>query len=303
MNERNMVGETGAGFGALAISASEKSCFVIMPFSKTTEDHTEEYWCKFYTDFLEPAIKTKGFSVHRSEARTGKISKDIVQDIAYSDLVVAVLTDNNPNVWYELGVRHTSRLGTIMAIEEGQNPSFDVRDYGIIFYDSSNCDRFNIDLERHVASIPRKDSPVADFLRIDSNIAVNVAVGTLRHSVRLLSEAHSRGGWEEVDRALKDYQTSLPRREIQVSVVEGEEFRFHADKPPPALSECWLNIVQRDVAFLPVMRRERNGVRIGSIKDYEEEGRMTVIAFETLHHPQCLVVAEAHYWQEGPRPY
>src|SRR5260221_13093128 len=97
---------------------SYKRCFVIMPFSETTPKHSTEYWTRFY-ESLKKEIEVHGYTVHRSEAKTGKISMDIVQDLAYDNIVFAVLTDNNPNVWYELGVRHASRLGTIMAIEKG----------------------------------------------------------------------------------------------------------------------------------------------------------------------------------------
>ncbi len=135
MDEIQVIKADAPKVAAAADGGTQRTCFVIMPFSETTKDHTEKYWTEFYDKFLRPAISAQGFAVRRSEAKTGKISKDIVQDLAYGDLVFAVLTDNNPSVWYELGIRHTSRLGTVMAIQKGQKPAFDVQDYGIIFYD------------------------------------------------------------------------------------------------------------------------------------------------------------------------
>jgi hypothetical protein len=46
--------------------------------------------------------------------------------IVNSDLVLAVLTDYNPNVWYELGTRHSLRHGTIMMLERGQKIPIDI---------------------------------------------------------------------------------------------------------------------------------------------------------------------------------
>ena len=300
MNEILVVEATRPKAEKPVVDGEQRGCFVIMPFSQTTAAHSEKYWTEFYDKFLQPAISSHGFAVHRSEAKTGKISKDIVQDLAYSDLVFAVLTDNNPNVWYELGIRHTSRLGTVMAIQKGQTPAFDVQDYGIIFYDEADPSSFDADLKRHIESIPRRDSPVGDFLKIESNIAVNTAISALREAVRLVGE-NAGGGWEAIFEALTSFQKSLPS-EAQVTVVHDRRFKFHRDvdiNSDPFL--CWVDVVRPGVSFLHQMLQERNGLRIGQVKDCDN--RMSVIAFETLRHPECLVVAEGHYWQEGPLPY
>ncbi|HYT60914.1 MAG TPA: hypothetical protein VEL06_12130 [Haliangiales bacterium] len=300
MNEFFVMERGGPNVEKPVLDARQRSCFVIMPFSKTTEDHTEDYWTEFFEKFLYPAISSQGFVVHRSEAKTGKISKDIVHDLAYCDLVFAVLTDNNPNVWYELGIRHTSRLGTVLAIQKGQKPAFDVRDYGIIFYDDKERPGFDAELTRHIDSTPRRDNPVADFLKIESSIAINVAISALRKAVRLIEE-NSGAGWEAISERLKVFQQSL-NPQAQVSVVHDRRFKFHRDvdiNSDPFL--CWVGVVRPDVSFLHQMLQERNGLRIGQVKD--RDNRMTVIAFETLRHPECLVVAEGHYCQEGPRPY
>ena len=81
----------GTTVGAAYANDYHSRCFLIMPFSTTTTLHTENYWTELYESFLKPALKAQGFDVHRSQATTGKISKYIVQDLAYTDLVFAVL--------------------------------------------------------------------------------------------------------------------------------------------------------------------------------------------------------------------
>lgn len=66
-----------------------------------------------------------------------KLFYNIINNIENSDIVIAVLTDFNSNVWYELGIRHTLRTGTIMLLQEGQKVPFDIIDFGIIFYKDS----------------------------------------------------------------------------------------------------------------------------------------------------------------------
>jgi hypothetical protein len=162
-----------------------------MPFSQTRPEHSEEYWNHFFEHFLTPALRNVGFKPHRSEARTGKITKDIVRDLAYCELVVGVLTDNNPNVWYELGIRHSSRRGTIMLLQEGTKPAFDVGDYGILFYKENNPTDLEEQLRRFIASVPRDDSPVADFLKIEVSFALNTAIGGLRDVAAIIRENFS----------------------------------------------------------------------------------------------------------------
>ena len=95
----------------------KKHCFVIMPFCQTAEPrHTKQYWDWFFKGFIKLAIEPHGYTVSRSEDTTANITRDVMLDIALADLVVAVLTDKNPNVLWELGVRHFSRNGTICLI-------------------------------------------------------------------------------------------------------------------------------------------------------------------------------------------
>lgn len=113
-----------------------KKCFVIMPFSKTVDNHDEEYWTSFF-DIIKRIMEGNGYSCTRSEVGPYKLFSNIVKNIENSDIVIAILTDFNSNVWYELGIRHTLKTGTIMLLQEGQKPSFDIGDFGIIFYKDS----------------------------------------------------------------------------------------------------------------------------------------------------------------------
>ena len=114
----------------------EKTCFVIMPFSKTSDTHTEAYWTRFY-EMIQRITEQLGYTCSRSEVGPYKLFSNIVDKIKNSDLVVAVLTDNNANVWYELGIRHTLRTSTVMVLQHGQKVPFDVSDFGIVFYEDT----------------------------------------------------------------------------------------------------------------------------------------------------------------------
>ena len=114
---------------------NQKRCFVIMPFSQTSDEHAEEYWNKHFESFLKPLIRECGdLEIVRSEALRGDILKQIIQNLYDSDIVVADLTDKNPNVFWELGVRQSFRYGTITIAEERTDIPFDVSTKGMLFY-------------------------------------------------------------------------------------------------------------------------------------------------------------------------
>ncbi len=95
-----------------------------------------------YTNIIKPAIEgyeeegSRIFDAVRADfiTKTGSINKSVIQHIYNADLVIADLTDLNPNVFYELGVRHALRNGTVLVALEGTKPPFDVGDLRIVFY-------------------------------------------------------------------------------------------------------------------------------------------------------------------------
>lgn len=134
----------------------EKTCFVVMPFSQTTTSHTEKYWDDFFEN-VKYIMSSLGYECERSEVGPYSLFNNIVTQIENSDLVIAVLTDFNPNVWYELGLRHTLKNGTIMLLEEGQTVPFDIKNFGIVFYNDSF--NFHKELKDKIESYISKINP------------------------------------------------------------------------------------------------------------------------------------------------
>jgi hypothetical protein len=106
-----------------------------MPFSKTVGSHTEEYWKKHFESFLKPLIEEKRrLEARRSQPLRGNILNQIISDLVTSKVVVADLTDHNPNVYWELGVRQSFKNGTITIAESGTRLPFDIGGKGTLFY-------------------------------------------------------------------------------------------------------------------------------------------------------------------------
>jgi nucleoside 2-deoxyribosyltransferase len=116
-----------------------KLCFVIMPIGS---GEAYELHLNRYENIIKPAVEgyktndSRVFDAVRADfiTKTGSINKSVIQHIYNADLVIADLTELNPNVFYELGVRHALRNGTILVALEGTKPPFDVGDLRVVFY-------------------------------------------------------------------------------------------------------------------------------------------------------------------------
>lgn len=97
--------------------------FVAMPFGvKKDSQGAEIDFNRVYAELIKPALEAVGLDVFRAdeEERAGDIRTDMFQELLIADLVVADLTLDNPNVWYELGVRHALRARGVVLICDGR---------------------------------------------------------------------------------------------------------------------------------------------------------------------------------------
>lgn len=93
-------------------------CFVIMPYGSKPVGEHEINFDLIWTRYIQPAGEAAGFETVRADKKyeTGIITKEMIADIHRADIAVAEVTSHNPNVFYELGVRHAlAGHGTILV--------------------------------------------------------------------------------------------------------------------------------------------------------------------------------------------
>lgn len=102
-------------------------CFVAMPFTERDPAHPQGFFDEVLSALLSPAIVKAGFIV-RTAKRQGSdvIQRTIVNELLDADLVVVDLTEHNPNVLFELGMRLHSKLPTALVRATGTAAIFDV---------------------------------------------------------------------------------------------------------------------------------------------------------------------------------
>jgi hypothetical protein len=118
-----------------------KLCFVIAPIGAPDTEvrkKSDQVLKHLIRPILEP-----GYSVERADkmGRPGIITVQVVQQILDADLVIADLTDHNPNVFYELAIRHAAHKPAIHIVSRGQQDvPFDVQDMRFVPYDLADPD-------------------------------------------------------------------------------------------------------------------------------------------------------------------
>lgn len=89
---------------------------------------------------VEPAAAVHGLTVVRADemSEPGTITAQIVEHVVGAKAVVADLTDENANVFYELAVRDAAHLPAVMIAEVGTNLPFDKAQDRTIFFEAGD---------------------------------------------------------------------------------------------------------------------------------------------------------------------
>ncbi len=167
--------------GGSELGDSAKECFVVAPIGSSDSD-TRRRSDQILKHVIAPVARERGFTVVRSDRidQSGSITTQIINHILNAFVVVADLTDHNPNVFYELAVRHAAAKPFVQLIQEGQTIPFDIANYRTVFLDHK-------DLDSAAAARDSIDKMFADSLesnggRVDSPISQAVDFEGLRAS-------------------------------------------------------------------------------------------------------------------------
>jgi len=116
-------------------------CFVISPIGDT-DSETRKRSDKVLKHIITPSVDLMGYNPIRADqiSEPGIITTQIIQYIVEAPLVVADLTERNPNVFYELALRHATKKPLIQMIKKGEAIPFDVAATRIIHFDIQDLD-------------------------------------------------------------------------------------------------------------------------------------------------------------------
>lgn len=144
--------------------SSDFRCFVLMSFDPAYRE--------IYDNIYKPVCAENGLSCWRVDevSRPGSITRDIVEGIFDSDVVIADLTSRNANVFYELGIAHCAGNKTIMTAQSMSDVPFDISNYRVLLYEQSiaGSRKFAVSLDAAikelVTALDRTNNPIQEVL-------------------------------------------------------------------------------------------------------------------------------------------
>lgn len=148
--------------------ANKDKCFIITPIGDDT-DPIRRHIEGIIDAALRPALEDKyDLVVAHRISEPGSITKQIITEIYSAKLVVANLTNRNPNVMYELALRHSLGKPVIMIAEKGTPLPSDIVMERTIFY--QNDARGVIELRESIVAAEKEidydktESPIYNVL-------------------------------------------------------------------------------------------------------------------------------------------
>jgi chaperonin GroEL len=172
--------------------------FVLIPFKAPFND--------YYEDIIRPAAKAAGLLALKANEiyGTGPIIQDIWKQIWTATVVIADVTDKNPNVNYELGICHTLGVPTVIITQSMDDVPFDYKHRRCIPYNTDGS-TWQRDLKRSITATlkqviagedlspelgwPYDTSPVRAGSEIGPLTPASDARDTVVHGARLVRDA------------------------------------------------------------------------------------------------------------------
>jgi len=126
--------------------------FVALPFVERNPDRPEGFFSEVLNNLIVPAATESGFNVQTAN-RSGSdiIQSTIINELIEADIVLADLTDHNPNVLFELGFRIALSKPVIIIKAKGTPPIFDVD--SMMRYYEYNANLWKSTLEKDIPKL------------------------------------------------------------------------------------------------------------------------------------------------------
>jgi len=134
----------------IEIESHKPKAFVVMQFS-------EEYNL-LYSEVIKPVTESAGYECVRGDEfyASTPILNDIIKSIRDSKVIIAEITPNNPNVFYEIGYAHAINKPTILICDSKREKlPFDISSFRTLFYENSIAGKTKVEesLEKYLENI------------------------------------------------------------------------------------------------------------------------------------------------------
>lgn len=145
----------------------------------------------FLGSLVEPAMEQFQLKVIRADAidKPGTITRQVIEYLLKSRLVIADLSYHNPNVFYELALRHAARLPVVQLIRTVDRIPFDLNQLRTVKIDTT-------DIYSLVPKIDTYRSEIANQVRraLENPDSVDNPITTFYPALRVSLDPQQSGG-------------------------------------------------------------------------------------------------------------
>ena len=192
----------------------KKLCFVIAPIGDL-ESETRKRSDQVLKHVIRPAVEKCGYEAKRADEidKPGVITSQVIQHVVNDALVVADLTERNPNVFYELAIRHAIRKPLVQLIKKGEQIPFDVAGTRTIYVDHKDLDSVETARNEIVAQISALENDPSD---LETPISVSLDLQLLRQS----DDPEDRS-LADILSAVSELRATVGKLEAHIGVEDG----------------------------------------------------------------------------------
>jgi hypothetical protein len=134
-------------------------------------------WSEYvYQELVKPIVTNAGLICQRADEMMGRnVLDDLWRAIYGCRLVIAEITEQNANVYYELGIAHTLGKNAILLTQNVSSVPFDLRQQRVVEYsdDLPGYRKLQAELPRHIATI--LSEPVDELYHLRSSLGGYIA--------------------------------------------------------------------------------------------------------------------------------
>lgn len=165
-------------------------CFIAAAIGEE-ESPTRTHADSVRRHIIDPVCGEVGYTTVRADDITsaGMISSEVVSQLLGADLVIADLTELNPNVFYELAVRHVTSKPFVQIAERSTVIPFDVSNVRTLLYDLTDLDSVNETKARLTALL-------VEFRQSDTEVSNPLTSALSSARYRLIRERPVTFSWD-----------------------------------------------------------------------------------------------------------